>query len=97
VAAFVAALLHLPLPVQPRLELVVPRGRVLLARVVAERRGRLGRLPAEVVQQEVVVRPLEDPLVRVVGVSGSTDLGDGRPTLVLDLVALSSSLSEAAA
>ncbi len=39
-------------------------------------------------QQEVVVRPLEDPLVRVAGVSGATDLGDGRPTLVLDLVAL---------
>ncbi len=40
-------------------------------------------------QQEVVVRPLEDPLVKVVGVTGSTDLGDGRPTLVLDLPALS--------
>ena len=39
-------------------------------------------------QQEVVVRPLEDPLVRVPGVTGSTDLGDGRPTLVLDLWAL---------
>jgi two-component system chemotaxis sensor kinase CheA len=39
-------------------------------------------------QQEVVVRPLEDPLVRVRGVTGSTDLGDGRPTLVLDLWAL---------
>ncbi|HEX4461308.1 MAG TPA: chemotaxis protein CheW [Polyangia bacterium] len=47
-------------------------------------------------QQEVVVRPLEDPLVRVVGISGSTDLGDGKPTLVLDLVALCASLSEAA-
>jgi len=43
-------------------------------------------------QQEVVVRPLEDPLVRVPGVAGSTDLGDGRPTLVLDLVALSAAL-----
>lgn len=43
-------------------------------------------------QQEVVVRPLEDPLVRVVGVTGSTDLGDGKPTLVLDLIALSGSL-----
>jgi two-component system chemotaxis sensor kinase CheA len=43
-------------------------------------------------QQEVVVRPLEDPLVRVVGVSGSTDLGDGQPTLVLDLVGLSGTL-----
>ncbi|GAC1600373.1 MAG: hypothetical protein NVS4B10_12060 [Myxococcales bacterium] len=39
-------------------------------------------------QQEVVVRPLEDALTRVVGVTGATDLGDGRPTLVLDLVAL---------
>ncbi len=39
-------------------------------------------------QQETVVRPLVDPLVNVPGVSGSTDLGDGRPTLVLDLVAL---------
>ncbi|WP_437562065.1 chemotaxis protein CheA [Sorangium sp. So ce542] len=44
-------------------------------------------------QQEVVVRPLEDPLVKVPGVSGSTDLGDGRPTLVLDLVSLSGRLS----
>lgn len=35
-------------------------------------------------QQEIVVRPLTDPLVSVAGVTGSTDLGDGRPTLVLD-------------
>ncbi len=41
-------------------------------------------------QQEIVIRPLEDALVRVRGVSGATDLGDGRPTLVLDLVALDS-------
>jgi two-component system chemotaxis sensor kinase CheA len=39
-------------------------------------------------QQEAVVRPLIDPLVQVPGVAGATDLGDGRPTLVLDLVAL---------
>jgi two-component system chemotaxis sensor kinase CheA len=39
-------------------------------------------------QQEAVIRPLVDPLVRVPGVSAATDLGDGRPTLVLDLVAL---------
>lgn len=39
-------------------------------------------------QQEVVVRPLEDPLVQVPGVTGATDLGDGLPTLVVDLVAL---------
>jgi two-component system, chemotaxis family, sensor kinase CheA len=39
-------------------------------------------------QQEIVLRPLEDPLVRVPGVAGATDLGDGQPTLVLDLSTL---------
>lgn len=43
-------------------------------------------------QQETVVRPIDDPLVTSTGVAGSTDLGDGEPTLVLDLVALSSTL-----
>jgi two-component system chemotaxis sensor kinase CheA len=43
-------------------------------------------------QQEVVVRPLSDVLVKVPGVSGAVDLGDGRPTLMLDLLALSSRL-----
>jgi two-component system chemotaxis sensor kinase CheA len=46
-------------------------------------------------QQEVVVRPLDDLLVRVPGVSGATDLGDGKPTLVLDLVALAGAASTA--
>ncbi|MEO6953861.1 MAG: chemotaxis protein CheW [Polyangia bacterium] len=44
-------------------------------------------------QQEVVVRPLEDALVRVPGITGSTDLGDGRPTLVVDLHALGGRLA----
>ena len=44
-------------------------------------------------QQEVVVRPIEDPLVKVAGVTGSTDLGDGKPTLVLDLIGLMSMAS----
>ena len=39
-------------------------------------------------RHEVVVRPVDDPLVRVPGISGATDLGTGRPTLVLDLGAL---------
>ena len=46
-------------------------------------------------QQEVVVRPLDDQLVRVDGISGTTDLGDGKPTLVLDLVALGGKLTAA--
>jgi len=39
-------------------------------------------------RHEVVVRPVDDPLVKLRGIAGSTDLGDGRPTLVLDLGAL---------
>lgn len=46
-------------------------------------------------QHEVVVRPVSDPLVRVPGVTGSTDLGDGRPVLVVDLVALSAAIGGA--
>jgi two-component system chemotaxis sensor kinase CheA len=39
-------------------------------------------------QREIVVRPIVDPLARVEGVSGATDLGDGRVVLILDPVAL---------
>jgi two-component system chemotaxis sensor kinase CheA len=62
----------------PRKALLVRRGGAPLAFAVERMLG----------QQEVVVRPLEDPLVRVPGVSGATDLGTGRPTLVLDLSGL---------
>lgn len=43
-------------------------------------------------QQEVVVRPLTDALVKSPGVAGATDLGDGNPTLVLDLYSLGARL-----
>ncbi|HEY0481097.1 MAG TPA: ATP-binding protein [Kofleriaceae bacterium] len=39
-------------------------------------------------RHEVVVRPIDDVLLKIPGIAGSTDLGDGRPTLVLDLSAL---------
>lgn len=39
-------------------------------------------------QQEIVVRSIQDTLVRVPGVTGATDLGDGRVVLILDLGAL---------
>ena len=39
-------------------------------------------------QREIVVRTLADSLVRVDGVSGATDLGDGRVVLILDPAAL---------
>jgi two-component system, chemotaxis family, sensor kinase CheA len=40
-------------------------------------------------RHEVVVRPIDDLLLQVPGIAGATDLGDGLPTLVLDLHALS--------
>ncbi|HET6583767.1 MAG TPA: chemotaxis protein CheW [Nannocystaceae bacterium] len=46
-------------------------------------------------RHEVLVRPLVDALVDVPGISGSADLGDGRPTLVLDLPRLGASLARA--
>lgn len=39
-------------------------------------------------RREIVVRPLTDPLVRVPGFSGATELGDGRPILILDPAAV---------
>ncbi|HEY1911052.1 MAG TPA: chemotaxis protein CheA, partial [Vicinamibacterales bacterium] len=39
-------------------------------------------------QREIVVRAIADPLVRVDGISGATDLGDGRVVLILDPTAL---------
>jgi two-component system chemotaxis sensor kinase CheA len=38
--------------------------------------------------REIVVRGMSDPLVKVRGVAGATDLGDGRVVLILDVAAL---------
>jgi two-component system chemotaxis sensor kinase CheA len=39
-------------------------------------------------QREIVVRSTVDPLIRVEGLGGATDLGDGRVVLILDLAAI---------
>jgi two-component system, chemotaxis family, sensor kinase CheA len=39
-------------------------------------------------QREIVVRSIADPLVRVEGISGATDLGDGKVVLIIDPAAL---------
>jgi two-component system chemotaxis sensor kinase CheA len=39
-------------------------------------------------QREIVVRSIEDPLVRAPGIAGATELGDGRPVLILDVAAI---------
>ena len=57
--------------------------------VVMSERGSIGLLVEKVLgQREVVVRPFRDPLIQVAGVSGATELGDGKPVLILDGVAL---------
>ena len=43
-------------------------------------------------QREIVVRATSDPLIRVEGVSGATDLGDGRVVLILDAGAIARSV-----
>jgi two-component system chemotaxis sensor kinase CheA len=68
---------------RPRKALVVRRNHELFAFGVDRVLG----------QQEIVIRPLADPLVKVSGVTGATDLGDRKPTLVLDLVGLVDALS----
>ena len=39
-------------------------------------------------QREIVVRAIADPIIKVAGISGATDLGDGRVVLILDLASL---------
>lgn len=39
-------------------------------------------------QREIVVRAITDPLLQVQGISGATELGDGRVVLILDVGAL---------
>ncbi|HEV8542860.1 MAG TPA: chemotaxis protein CheA [Verrucomicrobiae bacterium] len=41
-------------------------------------------------QREVVVRSIRDPLIQAPGVAGATELGDGRPVLILDGTAFTS-------
>ena len=65
-----------------------PKSRML---VIESTRGSVGLLTEAVIgQREVVVRALRDPLIQVQGVSGATELGDGKPVLILDGAALTS-------
>ena len=57
--------------------------------VVASERGSVGLAAEKVLgQREVVVNALRDPLIQVPGISGATELGDGKPVLILDGAAL---------
>ena len=61
----------------------------LHAFVVGSGAGAVGLLVDRIIgQREIVVRAIADPLIRVDGVSGATDLGDGRAVLILDTAAI---------
>ncbi|MBA4146880.1 MAG: chemotaxis protein CheA [Verrucomicrobia bacterium] len=52
-------------------------------------RGKVGLVVDRIVgQRQIVVRSLRDPLIHVPGVIGATELGDGKPLLILDAIAL---------
>lgn len=57
--------------------------------VLNSERGSVGLVVDQVHgQREIVVRSIRDPLVKVPGVAGATELGDGKPILILDAAAL---------
>jgi two-component system, chemotaxis family, sensor kinase CheA len=59
--------------------------------VLTSSRGDTGLLVEEIHgQREVVVSAIRDPLIQVRGVAGATELGDGRPVLILDATVLTS-------
>lgn len=59
------------------------------ALVLGRGAGAVGLTAAKVLgRREIVVRPFVDPLIHVAGVAGATELGDGRPILILDTAAL---------
>ncbi len=52
-------------------------------------RGRVGLVVDRIIgQRQIVVRSIRDPLIHVPGVIGATELGDGRPLLILDPIAI---------
>ena len=60
-------------------------GRSLHVFVVGQGSSAVGLAVDRIIgQREIVVRPLADTLVKVEGVVGATDLGDGRAVLILD-------------
>jgi two-component system, chemotaxis family, sensor kinase CheA len=70
-------------------------GRALHVFVVGQGSSAVGLVVDRIVgQREIVVRSLADPLVKVDGVVGATDLGDGRVVLILDAHRLTAAQKE---
>jgi two-component system, chemotaxis family, sensor kinase CheA len=75
-----ARLFHIAAGTRPRLHAIV----------VGTGLNAVGLLVDRVVgHREIVVKTIDDPLIHVAGVSGATELGDGRLVLILDVAGLS--------
>lgn len=62
---------------------------IYIALVVGQGLGSLGIMFDRILsRREIVVRAVNDPLVQVMGISGATELGDGRAVLILDVAGL---------
>ena len=80
-----ARLFHLEAAPRPRLHaIVVGTGLSAVGLVVDRVAG----------HREIVVKSIADPLIHVAGVSGATELGDGRLVLILDVAAMSRGVRE---
>jgi two-component system chemotaxis sensor kinase CheA len=78
-------LFHLETAARPRLHaIVVGTGQSAVGLLVDRVAG----------HREIVVKTIADPLIHVSGVSGATELGDGRLVLILDVAALSRGVRE---
>ena len=78
-------LLHISAAARPRLHaIVVGTGLSAVGLLVDRVAG----------HREIVVKTIADPLIRVDGVSGATELGDGRLVLILNVAALSRGVRE---
>ncbi len=64
-------------------------GGALHAFVVGEGKQAVGIAVDRILgQSEIVIRAINDPLAQVPGISGATELGDGRVVLILDVAAV---------
>ncbi len=66
-----------------------PATALLTILVVQTERGSAGLIVDRVIgQREIVIRRLADPLLHLPGLAGATELGDGKPVLILDPAAI---------
>ena len=69
--------------------------RVFYALVVGEGKQAVGIAVDRILgHSEIVIRAIKDPIVQVPGISGATELGDGRVVLILDVPVITRRLKQ---